>query len=267
MIENTNTLIVIPARYGSTRFPGKPLAMIAGASLLQRVSAIAKQAAAQIPGVGILIATDDERIMQHAATLDIPAVMTPQACATGTDRALAAIKQLKSLPEYVINLQGDAPLTPVSVIIDLINALQAKQIVTPVMQLSWSELDVLRKTKETNLFSGTTAIVNKNREAVWFSKQIIPAIRAEKQLRLTNAKSPVYQHLGIYAYRTDILEAFAKLPISYYEQLEGLEQLRLIENGYTITAMPVQPANLYAWRGVDTIDDANFVEQLILGNI
>lgn len=257
-------VIVIPARYGSTRFPGKPLAKLAGKSLLQRVVEAANLAASKIPGTTTLVATDDSRIMQHAADIGVQAVMTPIACATGTDRVLAAIRQLDHKPKNVINLQGDAPLTPSKIIIALLQALATNAVVTPVMQLSWDDVDILRAAKRSNPFSGTTAIVDKNNHALWFSKQIIPAIRTEDQLRSKTPKSPIYQHLGIYGYSLEVLELFAATPQGHYEQLEGLEQLRFLENGIQIRAVPITLDNLHAWRGVDTIEDAQFVEQLIL---
>ena len=113
-------LIVIPARYGSTRFPGKPLFNIAGKSLLQRVCTVAMQAASTMQNVRILVATDDNRILQHAQDMNIPSILTAKNCPTGTDRIIAAIAQLKDKPKYVINLQGDAPLTPVEIIINFI---------------------------------------------------------------------------------------------------------------------------------------------------
>ncbi|HSX20981.1 MAG TPA: manno-octulosonate cytidylyltransferase [Gammaproteobacteria bacterium] len=262
-MSTLNAVIVIPARYGSTRFPGKPLAKIGNKTLLQHVCDAASNAAKHIPGVELLVATDDVRIMQHAAEINVAAVMTPIECATGTDRVIAAIKQLPHKPQFVINLQGDAPLTPIAVIVALLNALKTDPIVTPVMQLNWSDLDVLRAAKRTNPFSGTSAIVNAQNEALWFSKQIIPAIRSEDKLRNSSPKSPIYQHLGIYGYSLEALEIFASLPLGHYEQLEGLEQLRLLENGYKIKAVPVVLENLYAWRGVDTIEDAQFVEQIL----
>ena len=266
MNNTNNTLIVIPARYNSTRLPGKPLTMIAGKTLLQRVCEVAKQAATQISDVEILVATDDERIMQHAISLDIPAIMTPTDCATGTDRIIAAIQQLKSKPRSVINLQGDTPLTPINLITALLSALKTvddNTIVTPVVQLSWTQLDSLRKTKLTGQFSGTTAILNRENKALWFSKQIIPALRTEAELRSKSDLSPVYQHLGLYGYPTKMLEIFASLAPSHYEQLEGLEQLRLLENGYQIQAVKVALENMAAWRGVDTPEDVKFVEQLL----
>lgn len=260
-----NILIVIPARYGSSRFPGKPLFNIAGKSLLQRVCETAIEATNKLQNVKILVATDDHRIMQHAKEINVPAILTPETCATGTDRIIAAISQLKNKPKYVINLQGDTPLTPVEVITNLMNALSMDAVVTPVLQLTWDNLEVLRQAKKINPFSGTTAIVNQSNDALWFSKQIIPAIRNEDSLRATNPnQSPIYQHLGIYGYSLELLQTFANLPIGHYEQLEGLEQLRLLEHGYKITAVPVTLSNLHAWRGVDTIADATYVEDLIL---
>jgi 3-deoxy-manno-octulosonate cytidylyltransferase (CMP-KDO synthetase) len=267
MKQTTNhTLIIIPARYGSTRLPGKPLFNIAGKTLLQHVSTVALQAAQQIPGVGVLVATDDARIMQHAKEINVPAVLTPVDCACGTDRALAAIEQLPTQPEYVINLQGDAPLTPVNVISALLHTLRDHQVVTPAKQLSWAELDDLRRSKHTSPFSGTSVVFDKNNRALWFSKQIIPALRTEERLRAQAHFSPIFQHLGIYGYTTEILKTFASLPMGHYEQLEGLEQLRLLENGYPITVVPVELENQLAWRGVDTLEDAKFVENIMLGN-
>lgn len=258
------SLIVIPARYGSSRFPGKPLTKIAGKTLLEHVCLAAQNAAQQIPDVEVLVATDDKRILQHAQDLNVHAVLTPETCATGTDRVIAAIQQLTTAPKHVINLQGDAPLTPVQVIVKLLHALNSNPIVTPVMQLSWEYLDVLRQAKRNNPFSGTTAVIDPNDMALWFSKQIIPALRNEDQLRSQSKMSPIFQHLGIYGYTLEMLDKFAKHAPSKYEQLEGLEQLRFLENGYKIKAVPIILENLNAWRGVDTPDDAQFVEQLFL---
>ncbi len=261
-------IIVIPARYGSTRLPGKPLIKIANKTLLQHVCEKALIAAKQIPNVNVLVATDDERIMQHAKDIGVAAVMTQTTCASGSDRVLAAIQQLSNKPKYVINLQGDAPLTPINVITALLNSLaNNNEIVTPVLRLSWQDLDGLRRAKLTTPFSGTTVICNHSNEAVWFSKQIIPALRDEDKLRTQNLSSPIYQHLGIYGYALPMLEKFTQLPPGYYEQLEGLEQLRFLENGYKINVVPVILDNLDAWRGVDTMEDAKFVESLLIRNL
>lgn len=263
----SETIIVIPARYGSTRFPGKPLTMIAGKTLLQRVCEAATMAAQQLANVTVLVATDDDRIMQHADSLNVKAVLTSPSCATGTDRVFAALQKLDYKPRSVINLQGDAPLTPSETIVALIEALKHSDVVTPVTQLSWQDLDRLRQAKLTRPFSGTTVILNSSNEAIWFSKNIIPAIRNEAELRDVNTLSPIFQHLGIYGYTYEMLTKFTSMPESNYEKLEGLEQLRLLENGYKIKSVQCNSEKLNSWSGVDTPADAKFVTDLLIGKI
>ncbi len=256
------TAIIIPARYGSTRFPGKPLYKLAGKTLLQHVCDAAKKVAR----AQTIVATDDQRIFKHAQELGVTPVMTPESCASGTDRVLAALQQLTTQPEYVINLQGDSPLTQPAILQSMLQELQNNTIVTPVIKLAWDALDYLRENKKQNPFSGTFTIINNNDEAIWFSKQVIPAIRNEKKMRSLSTLSPMYQHLGIYGYNITALQTFTKLLPSHYEQLEGLEQLRLIENGHKIKVVKVDPSTIRAWRGVDTPDDLAFVEKLLLEN-
>lgn len=266
MTISKQTLLIIPARYESTRLPGKPLMKLGTKTMLQHVCDAAQKATQQLADVGVLVATDDQRIIDHAKDIGVDAVMTPVECTTGTDRIIAAVEQLSIKPKAVINLQGDAPLTPVHLIAALLKSLNtanSKTVVTPIKQLTWQQLDSLRHTKINNPFSGTTVTFTTNNEALWFSKQIIPGIRNESKLRELQDLSPVYQHLGLYGYTYDMLDIIANLPKGHYEQLEGLEQLRLLENGYKITTVPVELPNLDAWRGVDTIEDANFVTQLL----
>lgn len=251
--------IVIPARYGSTRFPGKPLARLAGKSLLAHVC----DAARQVKDARVLVATDDDRILQHARAIDVEAVMTPSECSTGTDRVLAAVAKLDKKPDFIINLQGDSPLTPPKILQQMLDLLRTKPVVTPVVQLSWDMLDTLRDAKKITPFSGTLAIINPQDEALWFSKQVIPAMRDEIKMRADKQMSPVYQHLGIYGYSYAMLDKFAALPPSNYEKLEGLEQLRFLENGIKINVVKTDKATLNAWRGVDTPEDLAFVEQLL----
>lgn len=248
--------IVIPARFGSTRFPGKPLAEIGGRSMLSRVVDLAQS----IDDVDVFVTTEDQRIADHAAEIGVECVITDE-CETGSDRVLAALKARaqngKAIPEFVLNLQGDAPFTPKSVVEAIIQAFKddpSAEVVTPVHQLSWDDLDRLRAAKESTPFSGTTAIVNQS-HALWFSKNIIPAIRKEADLRETSTLSPVHQHIGLYGYRADVLERFCALPVGHYEALEGLEQLRLIENGITITAVSVDIDKGAIQSGIDTPED------------
>ncbi|MCL2473897.1 MAG: 3-deoxy-manno-octulosonate cytidylyltransferase, partial [Alphaproteobacteria bacterium] len=234
------TLIVIPARYGSTRLPGKPLAVIAGQTMLQRVVNIAQKVQKDVSNhVSVVVATDDERIMAHAKELEVEAVMTPADCATGTDRVNAAIDELKETPDFVVNLQGDAPLTPPSFVSALIEAYHKDSsvpLVTPVVQLSWEALETLRENKKTTPFSGTCAVFDRNTGlAFWFSKNIIPVMRKKPDTAL----SPVWRHIGMYGYSIDLLRKFSSLPEGVYEKLEGLEQLRVIENGFKVRCVPV----------------------------
>ncbi|MDX9690233.1 MAG: 3-deoxy-manno-octulosonate cytidylyltransferase [Proteobacteria bacterium] len=260
------TLIVIPARYGSTRLPGKPLLKIAGQTLLGRVVAIAKHVARHVPNTEILIATDDQRILDHAKELDTPCVLTPESCPTGTDRVLAAMKQAQAAPDFIINLQGDAPLTPPDFVQELINGFEKApcDIITPVVRLTWVELDALRESKKTTPFSGTTAVFNEETgQAFWFSKTILPAIRKEEKLQQTNAFAPVWRHIGLYGYSRAMLEAFVTLPKGFYEEQEGLEQLRALEHGYKIRCVSVNYKGRANTTGVDSPEDIARVEALI----
>lgn len=261
------SLIVIPARYQSSRFPGKPLTMIAGKTLLQRVFEIAQEASRDLAEVEVAIATDDDRIQAHALDLGAAVVMTPVECKTGSDRALAAALMREDTPEIIVNLQGDAPLTPPhfvrSILTTLINNPDC-DVATPVAQLSWQALDDLRESKNLRPFSGTTAIIDEHDNALWFSKQIIPAMRQEEKLRGQSPFSPVYRHIGLYGYRFSALQQFVTLPEGHYEALEGLEQLRFLEHGMRIKAVKVDYGQLPSMSGVDTPEDAKKAEKLLV---
>lgn len=261
------TVIIIPARYGSTRFPGKPLAMIAGKTMLARVLDVAKTAAAGDADVQILVATEDQRILDHARALGADAVLTPDNCQTGTDRAFAALEQAGVKPDIVLNLQGDAPLTPPHFIRAMIDAFATEprpDVVTPAVKMRWEDLDTLRHNKKTTPFSGTTVTVAPDGSALWFSKNIIPAIRGEEKYRARDEFSPVLRHIGLYAYSYDSLKDYVSLPQSYYEQLEGLEQLRLLENGYRIRVVDLDPGTAPIHGGIDSPEDIAQAEALLL---
>jgi len=263
----SKSVIVIPARYQSTRFPGKPLTLIAGKTMLQRVYEVASSAIEQIADTTVVIATDDVRIEEHANKIGAAVVMTPESCKTGSDRALAACEQLAIQPEIVINLQGDAPLTPPSFVSSVLETLLADntvQVATPVVQLSWDELDEFRERKLHIPLSGTTAVIDEKKNALWFSKQIIPAIRHEEKLRQQSDLSPVFRHVGLYGFRFDTLKQFVNLPEGKYEALEGLEQLRLLENKIPIKTVTVDYNELPNMAGVDTLEDAKKTEELLL---
>lgn len=259
--------IAIPARYGSSRFPGKPLAKIAGKTMLERVVTIAKKATEDLDNVSIFTTTEDRRIAKHAEEINVPCLITPPSCPTGSDRVLSALRQIEHWPDFVINLQGDAPFTPPGVIRALINRFQEKphlEVITPVHRLSWMDLDRLIEAKKTTPYSGTTAIVNEQGQALWFSKSIIPSLRNETDLRKEGDPSPIYQHMGLYGYRPDILEKFCKLEQSLYEKTEGLEQLRMLENGIKIQSVTINCPDGIIQSGIDTPEDLERAEQILL---
>lgn len=257
-------LIVVPARYGSTRLPGKPLLEIAGRTLLERVVAVARAAAAQAGNCAVVVATDDARIAGHARALGVDVAMTDTALDSGSARACAAALARPVRPDLVINLQGDAPFIPPALVAGLIVRLRSgtADVATPVYRLDWARLDALRAHKRAAPFSGTTCIRGEDGRAVWFSKAIVPAIRDEADLREAGPLSPVWQHLGLYGYRMAALEWFAATPPGDYETLEGLEQLRFLEAGRTIATVAVDPPS-HAMSGIDTAQDLALAEETI----
>jgi 3-deoxy-manno-octulosonate cytidylyltransferase (CMP-KDO synthetase) len=261
-----HTAIVIPARYASTRLPGKPLALIAGQTMLQRVVRIAQAAALGLNNVSIVVATDDERIVHHCNELDVTSLLTPPEAPSGTDRVAEAVRQMNNKPDFILNMQGDAPLTPPDFLRAMIDAFRASpcDAVTPVTQLTWAQLDKLRENKRITPFSGTTVTFNETTgDAFWFSKMIIPALRKEQDLRTKSIKSPIFRHIGLYGYSGDMLERYLNLSESTFEVLEGLEQLRLLEHGYKIRCVPVDFKGRANMSGIDSPEDITRAEELI----
>ena len=249
--------VVIPARYGSSRFPGKPLAPVAGVSLLERVWRLA-QAADGIDTVAV--ATDDDRIRVHAEGFGATVLMTPASCRNGTERVSAALTQLPDTIAAVINLQGDAVLTPPWVITALVTALQttAAPVVTPAVQCSEAHYAQLVAAKRDHPASGTLVVTDRNGKALYFSKALIPFIRADHR----GAFPPVWRHIGLYGYRRDALAQLLAWPEGPLEAAEQLEQLRALENGMTIQVVPVDYRGRRHWS-VDSPADVTIVEQLL----
>jgi 3-deoxy-manno-octulosonate cytidylyltransferase (CMP-KDO synthetase) len=256
------TLLVIPARWGSTRLPGKPLIEIAGRTLLSRVVEVARRAAALAGEAEVLVAADDERVADHAERLGCAVAMTDPAITTGSGRVLAASAGRDA--DLLVNLQGDAPFTQPTSVAALVAAMRgtAAEVATPVVRLGWAELDALRGHKLVAPFSGTTCVRAPDGRAIWFSKTVLPAIRGEAELRTREPRSPVFQHVGLYAYRPHALARFEATPPSAYEQLEGLEQLRFLELGMTVHTVEVAPPR-HAATGIDTPEDVARAERLI----
>ena len=255
------TVIVIPSRYGSTRFPGKPLSPVAGVSLLERVYRIARS----VSGVdAVFVATDDERIVQHVTDFGGQAIMTGE-CENGTERVWQAVEQLPQNPDIIINLQGDAVLTPPWVIQAVGDELRCNanvQLCTPAVRMDDTSYRKLQAAKAAGEVGGTTVTVNKNGDALYFSKAIIPYVRK------ASTPLPVLRHIGLYGYRYQALKQYLSLPPSMLELTEGLEQLRALENGIPIRVVEVnytdpESGKLRSHWAVDTPEDAKRAEDII----
>lgn len=247
------SVIVIPARYASTRLPGKPLQLINGVSMLARTVDAARRAG-KATGASILVATEDDRIAAHCRDIGVACVMTDPELPSGTDRCRAAAEIAAPDADFIVNLQGDAPFTPPEHVAALIANASRGDVVTPVIPLTWEALDRLRENKKVTPFSGTTCIRGPDGRALWFSKLIIPAMRKEEKLRAASALSPVLQHVGLYGYSREALGRIAALQTSRYEDLEGLEQLRFLENGLSVYAVEVAASALPS-AGIDSPED------------
>jgi len=268
MNNKDSILIVIPARYHSTRFPGKPLAHIMGKPMLQWVWETAQRVCGKFPGVQALVATEDQRIMDFCQSQQIPAVLTSSDCESGTERVREALIQLNHPATFIINLQGDNALCPWWFLEALIEAHLADpdkaQVITPYVQLAWSELDALREAKIKTPFSGTCVVYDQQHYAHWFSKQIIPAIRQEDSLRANGAgQSPVARHIGLYGYHRSVLLALPELKSTPYEAYEGLEQLAFLENQIPVKMVEVDYRGEQGMSGVDSPIDITRAEAIL----
>ena len=250
-----NAAIVIPARYGSSRFAGKPMHVIAGVSMLERVWRIAKA----VRGCSrVVIATEDERIIAHAASFGAEAVLTPESCTNGTERVFAALQAAGITEDILLNLQGDAVLTPPWVLESMIDALKNApdaEIVTPAVKLTDAALEAFRHHKQTNPASGTTVVFDQSLNALYFSKTIIPYIRKAGAVS-------IYRHIGLYGFRRRGLERYVTLTPTPLETAEGLEQLRPLEHGMKIRVALVD----YKGRthgSVDAPEDVAVIEGII----
>lgn len=215
---------IIPARYASTRFPGKPLVEIHGKSMLQRVY---EQAAKCTALSKVIVATDDERIMEHVLHFGGFCMMTSSDHQSGTDRCaeVAAVH-----PEYdvVINIQGDEPYIDPEQIGKVAACFNSPKIELATLIKKIVNLD------ELNNPNSPKVIVNKLSEAIYFSRTPIPYLREFPQNEWLE-RFTYYKHIGIYGYRADVLKKLTVLPVSSLEKAEKLEQLRWLENGYRIT--------------------------------
>ncbi len=260
-------LLVIPARYASTRLPGKPLVKIAGVEMIRRVADIAACICRRNEGCSYVVATDDERIAEFCNGVGVPVKMTSATCRSGTERCWDVVEQSEERPAFVVNLQGDNPLCPPWVIQQLIDACRSTQadVFTPCIHLSWDEYDRLVESKKQTPYSGTTVLVDHAGYALAFSKNIIPAVRKPDKAREQMALSPVRRHVGLYAYSVDALQAYFQLPESLYEAscVEGLEQMRFLYNGLRVKIVETDYRGRKTTAGVDSPEDVQRVEAIL----
>ncbi len=239
-----NILGIIPARYGSTRFPGKPLIDIGGKSMIQRVY---EQSLKSTSLKKIIVATDDERIAEHVLNFGGEVSITSSTHQSGTDRCAEVLHNEKGEFDIVINIQGDEPfINPAQ--IDLLAVCFDDieiQIATLIKKIVLEE-DI----RNPNIVK---AIRNFKNEAIYFSRSPIPYRRNPE------AEISYFKHIGIYGYRSDVLREITKLPIGNLEKAESLEQLRWVENGYRIGVKETIIESL----SIDTPDDLKHVEKYL----
>ena len=246
------TLILIPARYASQRYPGKPLVMLKGRdgekTLIQRTW----ETGCQVPGAQVMVATDDDRIAEAVHGFGGEVVMTSEACANGTERCADALGRLGEEVDVVVNLQGDAPLTPPWFIEDLIAGLAARPemgVATPVLRCDPDTYARFREDRMVGRVGGTTAVFAADMSALYFSKEVIPFLPYPDV-----PEPPVYHHVGVYAYRPAALECYMGWTPGPLERNEGLEQLRFLENGANILCVEVEARGRVFWELNNPVD-------------
>ncbi len=244
------TLIVIPARYASVRYPGKPLVALRDAdgtskTLIER----SWDAAMAVRGIDrVVVATDDARIRDNARGFGAEVVMTSDTCRNGTERCAEAHTLLGGDYDIVVNLQGDAPLTPAWFVEDLVSALSAAthaDVATPVLRCDGRALNGFLEDRRNGRVGGTTAVFDHACRALYFSKEVIPYTDRSYD---ADDDTPVFHHVGVYAYRPAALSAYPTQPVGPLEKLEGLEQLRFMERGQNILCVEVEARGRVFWE-------------------
>ncbi len=242
-------LAIIPARYSSVRFPGKPLADINGKPMVQRVYEQIKKCSSI---KDIVVATDDERIINAVNSFGGKALLTLPDHQSGTDRCAEVIQRHKENFDVIINVQGDEPFIAPDQIELIASCFKNQEIQIATL--------IKRITQSPELFdsSKVKVVINEKEEAMYFSRFPIPFLRGlSEELWLEN--SVYYKHIGIYGYRTEVLSQIVKLPVHLLEKAESLEQLRWLTNGYRIQTALTELESI----SVDTIEDLNAARKFL----
>ncbi|MBN9300994.1 MULTISPECIES: 3-deoxy-manno-octulosonate cytidylyltransferase [Dysgonomonas] len=235
-------IAIIPARYASTRFPGKPLADMGGKPMIQRVYEQVKRAVHYV-----WVATDDSRIFETVKAFGGKAVMTSTDHRSGTDRIQEAYFKIGEDFDVVINVQGDEPFIQPEQIESLKECFDSKDVELATLVKPFKKEDGFDVLFNPN---SPKVVINKENEAIYFSRSIVPYIRDAHHTEWLD-KHTFYKHIGMYAYRVDVLKEITQLPQSSLEKAESLEQLRWIENGYRIRVGYTDVETI----GIDTPED------------
>jgi len=234
---------IIPARYGSTRFEGKVLADLLGKSVIQRVWENAKRASTLDD---LIVATDDERIKEEVLRFGGKAVLTAKAHKTGTDRLREVANPIDA--KVVVNIQADEPLLHPTMIDDIVGPLlEGKDISMTTLKKKITDPEDLKNPNVVKV------VTDKNGYALYFSRSAIPYPRLHDS-------AVFYKHIGLYAFTKDFLFTFTNLPVSVLENIEGLEQLRVLENGYKIKIAETQ----FDTIGIDTPEDLERAKEVLI---
>lgn len=242
------TLIAIPARYASTRYPGKPLVTLNGPDGAKTLIRRSWEAASAVTGIDrVVVATDDDRIADHARAFGAEVVMTSSDARNGTERCAEVVAQLPGY-DVIVNLQGDAPLTPACFVEDLVAGLASDpkaDIATPVLRCDGRAVAGFLADRRAGRVGGTTAVFGAGGRALYFSKEVIPFTGRNYA---PDEPTPVFHHVGVYAYRPEALAAYPAWPVGPLEMLEGLEQLRFLESGRNVLCVEVSAHGRQFWE-------------------
>lgn len=242
---------IIPARYASTRFPGKPLALLGGKTVIEHVYWQAQKSLEQV-----VVATDDERILQAVQAFGGMAVMTSESHRSGTDRCREALSNCGIAADVVINIQGDEPFIQPSQLETLKSCFNDATTDIATLVQPFQPKDGFAALKNPN---SPKVVVNSRMEALLFSRSVIPYLRGVEEGEEWLRRHTFYKHIGIYAYRSKVLDEITRLPQSELEKMESLEQLRWLENGYKIKVGITQQSTI----GIDTPEDLQRAEEFL----
>lgn len=258
------TLIAIPARYASTRYPGKPLVALKGPDGEKTLIRRSWEAAMAVHGIDrVVVATDDSRIADHASAFGAEVVMTSSDARNGTERCAEVAAKLPGF-DVVVNLQGDAPLTPAWFVEDLVSGLARDpqaDIATPVLRCDGRAVAGFLNDRRAGRVGGTTAVFGEGGRALYFSKEVIPYTGRDYA---PDEPTPVFHHVGVYAYRPAALSAYPTWPEGPLERLEGLEQLRFLERGAHVLCVEVEARGRQFWE-LNNPQDVTRLESMLAG--